>query len=44
MLVNIPDAVADLTLCIFLLKVKDRTCRHLNILIVLLIISLLALR
>lgn len=42
LLVNIPTAIADLTLCVFLLKMKTRSCRVMNILIILLLISLLA--
>lgn len=42
LLVNVPTAIADLTLCIVLLSVKNRTCRFMYLGIILLIISLLA--
>lgn len=42
LLVNVPTAIADLTLCIVLLNIKNRTCRYMYLGIILLIISLLA--
>lgn len=42
LLVNVTTAVADLTLCFALMKFKNKSCRPMSILIVLLSISLLA--
>jgi mannose/fructose/N-acetylgalactosamine-specific phosphotransferase system component IID len=41
-LVNVSTALADLTLCFALMKLKNKSCRPMSILIILLIISLLA--
>ena len=41
-LVNVPTALADLTLCFVLLRIKHRTCMFMFMSIILLIISLLA--
>lgn len=41
-LVNVTTALADLTLCIALIRIQNRACRPMNIGIILLIISLLA--
>jgi len=43
-LVNVTTAAADLSLCLALIKIKNKTCRPMSIAIILLTISLLACR